>query len=157
FGVLIGLERFGLGALVGRLPRVGQHAYGVVVALVGWVLFRSVDLSQAWSFYRAMFGLSSVPLWDVQAEFAVVQSFVVVVIWVALGAGTGRRVMDAVELRLAGGPATQVTHAQDPAGEPAAVLQVSPRVSPDVSPEVSPDVASPAGESGAVAVLAPAV
>src|SRR5262249_44887600 len=114
FGVLIGLERFGLGALVGRLPRVGQHAYGGVVALVGWVLFRSADVRQGWPCYRAMFGLSSVPVWGVQAEFAVVQSFVVVVICVALAAGIGRRVMDAVELRLAGGPATQVTHAQDP-------------------------------------------
>ena len=149
FGVLIGLERFGLGALVGRMPRVGQHAYGVVVALIGWVLFRSVDVSQAWSFYRAMFGFSSVPFWDAQAEFAIVQCFVVVAICVALAAGVGRRLMDATELRLTGGRATEVTHAQDPAGETAAVLRVSPRVSPDVLP--------PTGDHGGVAVLAPPV
>lgn len=118
FGVLIGLERSGLDALVQRLPRVGQHLYGLLAATLGWVLFRAVDLGQAGAWYRTMFGLSPVPLWDVQAGFAVSQTLVVAAIGIVLASGVARPFMDAAELRLTGARAEQVTHALEshPAG-----------------------------------------
>ena len=113
FGLLIGLERSGLDRVVKLLPRVGQHAYGLLAAVLGWVLFRAVDVGQAGAWYRTMFGFSGVPLWDVQAGFAVSQTLVVAGIGVALAAGAARPFMDAAELRLAGARAEQVTHALD--------------------------------------------
>ena len=104
YGVLIGLERSGLGAAVERLPVPMQHLYGLLVAVLGWVLFRAVDLGQALAYYRAMFGLGGVPLWDSQAAFAVAQSGIVVLVAVLVSAGIGRRAMDAAQRGLAPAP-----------------------------------------------------
>jgi alginate O-acetyltransferase complex protein AlgI len=55
-GLFLVLERAGLGALLARLPRPAGHAYALAVVLVGWVLFRSADLGQAWDLLAAMAG-----------------------------------------------------------------------------------------------------
>jgi alginate O-acetyltransferase complex protein AlgI len=108
YGVLIGLERGRLGRAVDRLPRPAQHLYGVLVAVLGWVLFRSVSFTQAIEYYRAMLGLGGVPVWDARASYAIAQTAVVVVIATALSFGASRRLMDATQ-RLLTAPAVE-TH-----------------------------------------------
>jgi len=94
FGILIGLERFVWGAALERAPRALQHLYGVLVAVLGWVLFRAVDLGQAVTYYKTMFGFGGVALWDPSATFAVQRGWVLFLISVALSIGIAKRVMD---------------------------------------------------------------
>jgi alginate O-acetyltransferase complex protein AlgI len=100
FGVLIGAERTVWGRAVERTPAVVQHLYGLLVAVLGWVLFRSADLHQAGSYYLAMFGLSDAPSWDPTASFAIDRSWVMFVVGALLAAGIARPFMDRVQQRL---------------------------------------------------------
>lgn len=56
----LALERFGLAALVKRLPAALRHAYLLAVVAVGWVFFRAGTLSSALVFLKAMAGLNVV-------------------------------------------------------------------------------------------------
>jgi alginate O-acetyltransferase complex protein AlgI len=53
-GAFLMLERFGLGRLLDRSPRVVRHAYAVLVVMVGWVFFRADSLPQALHYLAAM-------------------------------------------------------------------------------------------------------
>lgn len=93
YGVLIGLERFVWGETLEKTPRVVQHLYGVLVAVLGWVLFRAVDLDQAFAYYTTMFGAADVPLWNDAAGFTLERSWVLIVIGAVLAAGAADRMM----------------------------------------------------------------
>jgi len=55
-GAFLVLERLKIGRVLGAWPRPAQHAYALLVVCIGWVLFRAADLSQAWTFLKAMAG-----------------------------------------------------------------------------------------------------
>jgi alginate O-acetyltransferase complex protein AlgI len=103
YGVIIGLERTVYGDFLARTPRVVQHVYGLLVAVIGWVIFRSTSLHQVGEYYRAMVGLD-VPSgwWDASAAFSLDQTWVIVLIGVLLAAGIARPFMDRVEHAMAG-------------------------------------------------------
>lgn len=86
FGLLIGLERYVWGAALERSPRVLQHAYGILVAVLGWVLFRAVDVGQAVAYYKAMLGIG-VGLTDPLTHLTFQRGWVLMVIAVVLAAG----------------------------------------------------------------------
>lgn len=54
-GAFIGIERMGLGAKLSKLPAILQHAYVLLIVMIGWVIFRSETLNQAMWFLRVMF------------------------------------------------------------------------------------------------------
>jgi alginate O-acetyltransferase complex protein AlgI len=54
-GAFLMIERFGLGALLARAPRVLRHAYLLLVVTVGWVFFRAGNLGEALIYLKAMF------------------------------------------------------------------------------------------------------
>ena len=54
-GAFLVLERFCLTKALKSTPRPVRHAYGVLTVMIGWVFFRAVDLTQALSFFDAMF------------------------------------------------------------------------------------------------------
>lgn len=56
-GLLLILERVGLGAALARLPRLLQHAYALLAVIVGWVLFRAASLAEAGQLLATMAGL----------------------------------------------------------------------------------------------------
>jgi alginate O-acetyltransferase complex protein AlgI len=58
-GLFLVIERVGLGRWLLRLWRPVRHAYVLLTAMVGWVLFRAADLGQAGEFLRAMAGFST--------------------------------------------------------------------------------------------------
>ncbi len=60
-GLLLVLERLGLGQFLTRLPRVVQHAYALLAVMIGWVLFRATSFEQAGVFILALFGVSGNP------------------------------------------------------------------------------------------------
>ncbi|MCR6712656.1 MAG: hypothetical protein NVV57_08135 [Demequina sp.] len=99
YGVLIGLERFVWGRALERVPRVFQHLYGVLVAVLGWVLFRSVDIAQAGSYYRTMFGAADAPLWDPGANLAWQRGWALAAICVILAAGAADPLMSRLRRR----------------------------------------------------------
>ncbi len=55
-GAFLVAERSGLGERLARWPVVLQHAYAILVVLVGWVLFRADSLGHALDYLGAMFG-----------------------------------------------------------------------------------------------------
>ena len=56
-GCFLVIERLAPGRVLRSAWRPLQHAYAMVVVLLGWTLFRSESMAQAWSFLRAMMGL----------------------------------------------------------------------------------------------------
>lgn len=55
-GCFLVLERMGLGRRLERLPVLG-HAYALLIVMIGWVLFRAENFTQAQVFLKAMVGL----------------------------------------------------------------------------------------------------
>ena len=55
-GTFLVIERLGPGKLLTRLPRSARHLYLLVVVLVGWVFFRSANLTSAVMYLQTMFG-----------------------------------------------------------------------------------------------------
>ena len=100
FGVVIGLERMVYGDALARAPHLLQHAYGVLVAVLGWVFFRAVSVGQAFDYFGAMAALGDVPLWDPQAGFAIRQTWVMALLATLLAAGIARPFMDRAERAL---------------------------------------------------------
>ena len=53
-GALLVVERLGLGAALERVPAPFRHLYALFAILVGWVIFRAEDLTQAAGILRKM-------------------------------------------------------------------------------------------------------
>ena len=66
FGVLVYVEKLGLGRVLERLPRVLSHAYLLFAVMLGWALFYFEDLSRLGEFGRALFHLTGAPLTSVE-------------------------------------------------------------------------------------------
>jgi alginate O-acetyltransferase complex protein AlgI len=62
-GLFLIIERFGVGKLLEKLPRIARHAYLIVVTLCGWVFFRADTIGYAVSFLKrlAFIGGSGAP------------------------------------------------------------------------------------------------
>jgi alginate O-acetyltransferase complex protein AlgI len=58
-GLFLALERWFLGRWLAASPRPLQHAYLLLVAMSGWVLFRADTLSQACAVYAALAGCTA--------------------------------------------------------------------------------------------------
>jgi hypothetical protein len=70
-----------------------QHAYGLLVAVLGWVLFRSATMEQAGSYFRTMFGAGGVPAWDPLADLTWARGWVLMLIAAVLSAGVADRLV----------------------------------------------------------------
>jgi len=106
YGILIGLERTVYGAALAKLPAFIQHGYGLIVAGVGWVLFRSTSLAQAQNIYSKLIPSGHAPLTDPWTSFSVHQNWVLIVVGCALAAGIARPIMQGLENTLTNGAAT---------------------------------------------------
>ncbi len=53
-GAFLMVERFGLGRVLDRAPRLVRHAYAILVVMVGWVFFRADSLPQALHYLATM-------------------------------------------------------------------------------------------------------
>ena len=56
-GLLLMLERAGLGGVIAKLPRPARHLYLMLMVMVGWVFFRANSIGQASEVLAAMAGL----------------------------------------------------------------------------------------------------
>ena len=71
FGVLLVLEKIFISNLISSLPKIIQHAYGILVFMFGWLLFWIQDLNDLVDYLAAMFGAfgftGSSTVWELQA------------------------------------------------------------------------------------------
>jgi len=58
-GLFLVLERLWLARMIEAAPALLRHVYAMLVVMLGWVIFRSDTLDQAWLMSRAMFGFGS--------------------------------------------------------------------------------------------------
>jgi len=82
-GVGLVVERAGLKKLVAKLPRPLANLYLMLFVIVGWVLFRSPDLSYAVGYLGNMFGGAEAPF----ASFGASMKFACLNWFLLLGAG----------------------------------------------------------------------
>jgi alginate O-acetyltransferase complex protein AlgI len=59
YGVIISLERLGLGKVLEKTWRPIQHLYVILIVMIGWVFFRADSFSYSFSYIKVMFGLST--------------------------------------------------------------------------------------------------
>ncbi len=63
-GLFLVVERLGLGKILKLLPGPLQHAYALLVVMIGWVFFRSETLDQALTYIARLFEFKSIPYLD---------------------------------------------------------------------------------------------
>lgn len=68
YGVLISIERAGLGKLLNKLWRPFQHLYVLIIVMIGWVFFRADNFTYSFEFIQTLFGLNSAQLMDQVAQ-----------------------------------------------------------------------------------------
>jgi alginate O-acetyltransferase complex protein AlgI len=68
YGVLIYIERLGVGALLNRLPRAVSHLYLIAIVMFGWALFYFEDTARLVAFAGVMFNTAGTPLTSVELE-----------------------------------------------------------------------------------------
>lgn len=60
YGILLIIEKYLLGKYLKKLPSFMQHIYTLIIVMIGWVFFSSVDLGAALEYLKVMFGLGHV-------------------------------------------------------------------------------------------------
>jgi alginate O-acetyltransferase complex protein AlgI len=81
-GTFLVLERLGLEDVIRRQWRPLRHVYVLLVVVIGWVLFRSENLSQAASMLSAMFGFAP----EAGSPFDI-RTIINLELWIMLGIG----------------------------------------------------------------------
>lgn len=69
FCLLLPGEKFLWGGVLNKMPALVRHGYTMLAVVISWVLFRSVDLPQAWAYLGAMFGQTTGLAQDGQAAY----------------------------------------------------------------------------------------
>lgn len=123
-GLLLVAERLGLGRGLAHLPRLVQHAYALLAVMLGWVLFRAADLTEAGRILARLFGAGNVTdmaAWDVltgEQAFALVVAgpLALPLLPALLGRCVAMPLMAGQWLRTgAGSPGDESAQARDPA------------------------------------------
>ena len=69
FAALLMMEKFFLGKLLEKIPRVFSHIYVVVMILISFVLFSANGMSGAIADIGGMFGAGNLPLWSKETGY----------------------------------------------------------------------------------------
>lgn len=71
YGIILILEKYVWGKAVGKLPRIVQHAYTILVFVFGWSFFWITDFGELVLYWKAMFGsfglLGTSTFWELTA------------------------------------------------------------------------------------------
>lgn len=62
FFVAICIEKSSLGKFISNMWKPLQHLYLLFVILIGWILFRSASLTEAFTIMKSMFGFNNLPI-----------------------------------------------------------------------------------------------
>ncbi len=69
FAAFLLMEKFFLGKLFSKIPRVFSHIYVVIVILISFVIFSADGMSGAIADVGAMFGAGGLPLWTAETGY----------------------------------------------------------------------------------------
>ena len=75
FGVILLIEKYLLAGVLDKLPSIIRHIYTMVLVIIGWVLFRSEDLSAVAGYLSAMFGIGAEGFWSRQTVYYFIQFY----------------------------------------------------------------------------------
>lgn len=64
YGIIICIERLGLGKVLAKLWSPLQHIYVLLIVMIGWVFFRADSFSYSTEFIQTMFGLNGTELFN---------------------------------------------------------------------------------------------
>jgi len=90
YGFWIAVERAGFGKLIGALPKIIQHAYALIIVIVGWVFFRSETFTYAFDYIKTMFAFNGIGLWNASNNFYVSEYGILFVIAVIAATPIGK-------------------------------------------------------------------
>lgn len=62
YGLLLILEKYLIGKYIEKAPAWAQHLYAMIIVMIGWVFFSSVDLTAAIDYLKILFCMGGVPL-----------------------------------------------------------------------------------------------
>ncbi|SHK22232.1 MBOAT family O-acyltransferase [Hespellia stercorisuis] len=94
YGGILVLEKFVIGERINRLPGALQHAYTLILVLIGWVFFFSPDLGYAFRYLGVMFGIGAKGLADQQALFFVLTNWLLYLVSITASTSFGYYVLD---------------------------------------------------------------
>lgn len=80
YGVLLILEKFVVGRVIEKAPRVIQHLYTLVVVMIGWVFFFSNSLGEAFHYIGNMAGLGAGSFIDKESFFLLKSNWLLLVV-----------------------------------------------------------------------------
>lgn len=69
YGILLILEKYVWGNVIGKLPKIVQHIYTIILVLIGWVFFFSPSLDAAMDYLGVMFGMGASGFLDRQGFY----------------------------------------------------------------------------------------
>ena len=69
YGFILFMEKIILHKVLSKTPKIIKHIYTMLLVMIGWVLFGSVDLTSALEYLKVMFGLSGNALVDNSAIY----------------------------------------------------------------------------------------
>ena len=72
FFVILICEKFIWGNILKKLPSIIGHIYTMIIVIISWVFFRSINLIEAIYFIKAMFGRTN-GFWDSQTLYWLIQ------------------------------------------------------------------------------------
>lgn len=96
FGVLIVIERLGWGKILEKLPKAVSMLYTFILVVLGWVLFDTNTLTDAWHFIGAMFGENGI-LGDSTALYLLASNVVIYVLCIFASTDIFTKVTDKLQ------------------------------------------------------------
>ncbi|MET3196644.1 MBOAT family protein [Bacillus sp. OAE603] len=90
YGFWIAVERAGFGKLISALPKIIQHAYALIIVIVGWVFFRSETFTYAFDYIKTMFAFNGTGLWNASNNFYVSEYGILFIIAVIAATPIGK-------------------------------------------------------------------
>lgn len=96
FGILIVLERFVYGKFLAKIPKFFSVIYTFVLVLFGWVLFETNTLSDAFDYFKAMFGATHI-FYDQKSTYFIVSYGFVLALCIIFSTHIVKSVISALE------------------------------------------------------------
>lgn len=82
FGIILMLEKWFILRMLSNMPAWIKHIYALLLILLGWVLFSIESAEGILSYFKAMIGANSLPLWDHQALYLLYTNAILLVLLV---------------------------------------------------------------------------
>lgn len=73
YGIILIIEKFVLGKIIEKLPKIFQHIYTMIIVIIGWLIFRSESIYYIKEYWLVLFGFGSNELMNPKAKYYLVE------------------------------------------------------------------------------------